>query len=423
MQSNYRRLGDYIRLVDERNRNLEVTNLVGLTINKNFIPSVANIVDTDMSTYKIIRKNQFACSVMQVRRDKKMPVALWRDEKPAIISQAYPIFEIVDEQVVSPDYLIMWFTRSEFDREACFLAVGGVRGSLEWEDFLNMKFPLPSLEQQKEIVAEYEAVEQRIQLNKKLCEKLEETAQTIYRNWFEDFEFPVDSHCEERGMSDEAILSLGYKSSGGEMVECEELGKEIPKGWRIDSLTGIANYKNGLAMQNFEPQNREESLPVLKIRELGMGITDNNSDRCSYEIPEDVKVYNEDVIFSWSGTLKIDFWIGGFAGLNQHLFKVTSKKFPKWFYFLWTKSHLDSFIKIADGNKTSLGHIKREHLDNAIVLIPTSEQLKYMTETMEVFFSKLINIRFQTQKLEELKSLLLGKIAVEKLTIKTKRYV
>jgi type I restriction enzyme S subunit len=184
--SNYKRIGDYIKLVDERNKGLKVQKLLGLSISKQFIPSVANIIGTDMENYKIIRKNQFACSTMQVRRDGKMPVALLRDVEEAIISQAYPIFEVKDEKLLLPEYLMMWFTRSEFDREACFHAVGGVRGSLEWEDFENMQLPVPSIEKQREIVAEYNAIQKRIKLNEQLIQKLEETAQLVYREWFVD---------------------------------------------------------------------------------------------------------------------------------------------------------------------------------------------------------------------------------------------
>jgi type I restriction enzyme S subunit len=130
---------------------------------------------------------------MQVRRDKKMPIALYSEETPSIISQAYPIFEIIDTQKLLPEYLMMWFTRSEFDREACFHAVGGVRGSLEWEDFCGMKLPIPSPEKQQEIVREYNIIQNRIALNNQLISKLEETAQTIYKQWFVDFEFPDEN--------------------------------------------------------------------------------------------------------------------------------------------------------------------------------------------------------------------------------------
>ncbi len=196
MKSNYKRIGDYIRLVDNRNIGLRVTTLLGLTINKEFIASVANTVGTNMANYKIIKKGQFACSLMQVRRDKKIPVALQKDYEEAIVSQAYPVFEIIDTKLILPEYLMMWMCRSEFDREACFYAVGGVRGSLEWEDFCNMQLPVPDIEKQKAIVKEYNTIVNRIKLNEQLNKKLEETAQAIYKQWFVDFEFPYSPPLE-----------------------------------------------------------------------------------------------------------------------------------------------------------------------------------------------------------------------------------
>ena len=184
MRKSYKRIGDYIQLVDKRNKGLHVNQLLGLSISKQFIPSVANTVGTDMENYKIIRKNQFACSTMQVRRDKKMPVALLQEVDEAIISQAYPVFEVKDEEKLLPEYLMMWFARSEFDREACFHAVGGVRGSLEWEDFENMQLPIPHITKQREIVKEYNTIQNSIALNQQMISNLEETAQAIYREWF-----------------------------------------------------------------------------------------------------------------------------------------------------------------------------------------------------------------------------------------------
>ena len=181
----YKRLGDYIREVDVRNRNLSVTTLVGLTINKAFIPSVANVIGTDLSNYKVIRKEQFACSLMQVSRDDKMPVAMFKNAT-AIMSPAYPMFEVIDKSILMPQYLMMWFSRKEFDREASFYAVGGVRGSLTWEDFCDMKLPIPSIERQREIVAEYETLSKRIRLNEQMISTLEATAQTLYRKMFVD---------------------------------------------------------------------------------------------------------------------------------------------------------------------------------------------------------------------------------------------
>src|SRR5690606_18020333 len=188
-----------------------------------------------MKSYKIIRKNQFACSVMQVRRDGKMPVALLRDFDEAIISQAYPVFEVVNTTLLLPQYLMMWFTRTEFDRQATFHAVGGVRGSLEWEDFLDFEMPVPSIETQQEIVNEYRTITKRIDLNEQLNQKLEETAQALYKHWFVDFEFPFDF---AQGKPD--INGKPYKSSGGVMVYNEELDGEVPEGREIKTIKDLS---------------------------------------------------------------------------------------------------------------------------------------------------------------------------------------
>ena len=181
----YKRLGDYIREVNVRNREVKVTKLVGLTIDKAFIPSVANVIGTDLSNYKVIQKEQFACSLMQVSRDGKMPIAMFEEDE-AIMSPAYPMFEVVDKTVLMPQYLTMWFSRSEFDREASYYAVGGVRGSLTWEDFCNMQLPIPSITRQREIVSEYETLTNRICLNNQMIQQLEATAQALYRKTFVD---------------------------------------------------------------------------------------------------------------------------------------------------------------------------------------------------------------------------------------------
>ena len=269
MRSNYKPIGNYIRLVDDRNRDLKVTLLLGLSINKVFIPSVANVIGSDMTNYKIIRKGQFSCSLMQVRRDKKIPVALQRDFEEAIISQAYPVFEIINHEELDPEYLMMWMTRSEFDRHACFLAVGGVRGSLEWEDFCEMELPVPSIEKQREIVREYNIIVNRIKLNEQLNQKLEETAQTVYKHWFVDFEFPLSA---------EYAVSIGkpelegkpYKSSGGKMRYCEVLEQDVPLDWKAITLKNFcAEMKSGATPSRGNPLYwSSRDIPWLKTGEV-----------------------------------------------------------------------------------------------------------------------------------------------------------
>src|SRR5690554_3537851 len=278
MRSNYKRIGDFIELVDERNKDLKVTKLLGLSVTKEFIPSVANIVGTDMKNYKIIRKGQFACSIMQVRRDGKMPVALLQDEKEAIISQAYPVFKVKDESKLLSEYLMMWFSRSEFDRQATFHAVGGVRGSLEWEDFMNFELPIPSIEKQRSIVKEYNTVVNRIKLNEELNQKLEETAQAIYKEWFVDFNFPItEESCPELASGFPHLIGKPYKSSGGEMVWNEELDKEVPEGWEVKEINYFSEITSSKRI--FKSEYKNIGIPFyrgkeISIKKSGRPITD-----------------------------------------------------------------------------------------------------------------------------------------------------
>lgn len=172
MRSNYRPIEELVIRVDERNTDGSVDTLVGVSIDKCFIKSVANTVGTDLTKYKIIRKKDFAVSLMQVSRDQKIPVAMQMEYDVAIMSPAYPIFRVKDESVILPEYLEMWFKRPEFDREASFIAVGGVRGSMPWEEFSRMKLPVPAIEEQKEIVKNYKAISERIELKKKINDNL-----------------------------------------------------------------------------------------------------------------------------------------------------------------------------------------------------------------------------------------------------------
>ena len=180
MKSNYRALSELIEKVDERNDDGAITELIGVSIDKCFIKSVANTNGTDLSKYKIIRKNEFAVSLMQVSRDSKIPVARLEDYEVAIMSPAYPIFRVKDTRKILPEYLDMWFKRPEFDREAAFIAVGGVRGSMPWEEFVKMKLPVPTIEKQLEIVNSYKAITERIALKQNINDNLEAQAEAIY---------------------------------------------------------------------------------------------------------------------------------------------------------------------------------------------------------------------------------------------------
>lgn len=180
MKSNYKAIGELVERIDERNRDGSITTLIGVSIDKKFIPSVANVVGTDLTNYKVIRKYDFAVSLMQVSRDEKIPVACQKKYDAAIMSPAYPIFRVKDTNIIMPEYLEMWFMRSEFDREASFVAVGGVRGSMPWEEFAKLKLPVPNIEIQKEIVSSYRAIIDRITLKKRINDNLAEYLNCIF---------------------------------------------------------------------------------------------------------------------------------------------------------------------------------------------------------------------------------------------------
>lgn len=223
MRSNYKKLGKYIQQINKRNTDLNIDRLLGVSINKVLMPSIANTVGTNMKTYKIIKKNQFAYGPVTSRNGDKISIALLQEFDEAILSQAYTVFEVIDETELHPEYLMMWFRRPEFDRYARFKSHGSARETFDWDEMCEVELPIPSIEKQREIVKEYNTVVNRIKLNEQLNQKLEETAQALYKHWFVDFEFP-----NENGEP--------YKSSGGAMVYNEELDKEIPEGWEVKIL-------------------------------------------------------------------------------------------------------------------------------------------------------------------------------------------
>ncbi|QFR43067.1 restriction endonuclease subunit S [Sulfurimonas xiamenensis] len=187
MRSNYKRLGQFIQQVSVKNINLEVDNLLGVSITKKFIPSIANTIGTDMSTYKIVKKNQFTYGSITSRNGDKISVALLEDDE-AIVSTSYTVFEVTKQDELLPEYLMMWFRREEFDRYARYMSHGSTREAFGWDEMCEVELPIPSIEKQREIVKEYHTIVDRIKLNEQLNQKLEETAQSIYKEWFVNFD-------------------------------------------------------------------------------------------------------------------------------------------------------------------------------------------------------------------------------------------
>lgn len=223
MKSIYKPIGDLVERIDERNINGSINTLLGVSIDKCFIKSVANTVGTDLTKYKVIRRDDFAVSLMQVSRDAKIPVACLKDCDCAIMSPAYSIFRVVDTNEVLPDYLSMWFSRSEFDREAAFIAVGGVRGSMPWEEFCRIQVLVPSLEEQRKIVRDYQTVVDRIALKRKINDNLEAQMRAYVRA------FTANKTSTTGKLKDYSIMQYGYT----ETATAEPVG---PKFLRITDI-------------------------------------------------------------------------------------------------------------------------------------------------------------------------------------------
>lgn len=274
-------------------------------------------------------------------------------------------------------------------------ATGTTFGELSGSVLKSLKFAFPPVEEQEAITKILSDLDSKIELNNQISKNLEQIAQAIFKHWFIDFEFP-----NENGEP--------YKSSCGEMVD-SELGP-IPKGWNVRSLNQIANFLNGLAMQKYRPENDENYLPVLKIKELKIGKTSKNSDKCSMNIDPKYIVDDGDVVFSWSGSLEVKLWCGGKAGLNQHLFKVTSANYSKWFYYYWIKHHIEDFRRIAEDKTTTMGHIKREHLSKAKVFDPGKKFFEKFYKVVNGLIELYINNEKEIKYLSQLRDILLPKL-------------
>lgn len=284
----------------------------------------------------------------------------------------------IDPNKVNPKYIKYFCLSQEYKNWVYSFNTGSTRGNINAQTYANMPVILPPRSQQDLLVRTLSSLDDKIELNNKINTNHEQQAGALFKNWFIDF---------------------------------EPFGGKMPEGWKVGKLSDIADYLNGLAMQKFRPLEGEEGLPVLKIKELRQGCCDESSELCS---PSKVKpeyiIHDGDVIFSWSGSLLVDIWCGGTCGLNQHLFKVTSKTYEKWFYYLWTKHHLDRFIFLAADKATTMGHIKREELDKAEVVIPDDKTYQQLTSVINPIIDEIINNRIENRKLSQTRDELLPKL-------------
>ncbi|MCX5842418.1 MAG: restriction endonuclease subunit S [Deltaproteobacteria bacterium] len=321
--------------------------------------------------------NQLASAVGKIAR--------YQFDYPALLNQRVGKIYVKDRSICDEGYLFYFLNRIETQIELASTAGGSAnQANISPSQIKNLSLLLPPLPTQRRIADILSAMDNKIELNRQTNATLEAIAQTIFKEWFVDFNFP---------------------GATGEMVESEL--DMIPRGWRVLPLDEIANFLNGLALQKYPRGNDHDYLPAIKIRELKNGVTDS-SDRVSRNIPEKYIIQDGDLIFSWSGTLEVKFWVGGEGALNQHLFKVTSKEYPLWFCYFWILHHLEEFRNIAKDKTTTMGHIQRTHLSTALCLVP--DNLNQINKMIHPIIEKAINNEKEMLSLAQTRDNLLPKL-------------
>lgn len=372
MKSNYRALSKLIEKVDERNDDGAITELIGVSIDKCFIKSVANTNGTDLSKYKIIRKNEFAVSLMQVSRDSKIPVARLEDYEVAIMSPAYPIFRVKDTRKILPEYLDMWFKRPEFDREAAFIAVGGVRGSMPWEEFVKMKLPVPTIEKQLEIVNSYKAITERIALKQKINDNLEATAQAYFDSLFFDESEPNCTLADIALVNPVRPLAKGVEARYFEMATLPTNGC-IPTGDFIKPYNGGVRFINGdTLIARITPcleNGKAAYINILEDNEVAFGST-------------------EYIVFASKGNMPSSFY-----------------------YFLIRNAKFVTFALQFMNGSSGRQRVSGEELASFPLCRPSCENLEAFDKVASLVLEQMKDNTYEIQKLKQLQEVIAATIS------------
>ena len=384
------RLGDYIRPVDVRNRDLKVTEPMGINIDKHFMPSVANVIGTDLSTYKLVSKNQFACNLMHVGRDEKIPMAMHTDNDPIIVSPAYFVFEITNTELLLPEYLMMWFRRPEFDRNAWFHTAGDVRGGLDKNELMDMQLPVPDIERQREIVSEYETLTSRIRLNEQMIEKLEATAQALYRHTFVD---NIDK-------------------------------QNLPQGWHLATLGEVCS----VITKGTTPSDYSENRPVNFVKAESISpnhCIDNkmlahiDGNTHNSELKRSI-IKENDILFTIAGTLG-KFCIADKtflpANTNQAVAIIRvdkSKIHPIDIYAMFVGGVHEDYCK-RNIQQAVQANLNLETISKIPIVLPPNDIMNIFQKKVLSVFNAIYLKQQENIKLIELQSLLLAKMGKEKI--------
>ena len=388
MKSNYDILGNHIRLIDTRNRESITDRVLGINIDKFFMPSVANVIGTDLSKYKLITKGKFACNPMHVGRDERLPVALYDEEKPAIVSPAYFMFEVIDNSILKEDYLMMWFRRPEFDRICWLHTDGSVRGGITWDDICRLELPIPPIENQLEIVNSYKAITERIALKQKINDNLEATVQAIFKSEFIDYE----------------------RANYSDYIEFE-FGK-YPATWNLVDLDTAVDVRDGT---HDSPSPTESGKYLITSRHLLPSAVDRSD---AYFISEaDFKKANErskgeygDILFSMIGTIGIISFITDkevdFAIKNVGLFRTSQNPTIRYFILSYLKSKIvENYISSYMAGSTQ-SYVSLNVLRKIPLILPTEDVLQHFEKQVTPLYAKMIENTHEIAKLNDLKDVI-----------------
>ena len=375
---------------------------------------------------RLASKNSILLLVRGSMLHQKIPVGI--ATKDVAFNQ--DVKAIVPNEKFLPLYFYYCFAGREHELLAKVENTGIGAGKLDTDVLNKVEFYCPPIQEQKVIANFLGSLDDKIELNRQMNETLEAMAQALFKSWFVDFDPVIDNALAAgNAIPDEFIERAEQRKAiekkdnadiqslfPDEFEFTEEMGW-IPKGWGVKSLDEVADYLNGLALQKYRPEDIDDNyLPIVKIAQLREGLP-NHDEKASINIKPEYIIDNGDVIFSWSGSLLVDVWCGGKAALNQHLFKVTSDKYPKWFYLNYTKHHLVEFQRIATDKAVTMGHIKRGHLKEALCVIPENGVDDNIFAVFEGILNKQIRLRIESQTLAKLRDTLLPKLMSGELRI------
>lgn len=318
---------------------------------------------------------------------------LMRNIEEPICYSGFCILLRPNREIVLPEYLF-YALRSPFCRKQYSYSQQTNITNLSQTVLGAVDVPVPNIETQSNLSEILFNLDQKLALNSQLCTELESMAKTLNDYWFTQFDFP-----DENGKP--------YRSSGGEMVWNDQLKREIPMGWSVDNLYSIAEPINGLACQKYRPKESKAELPVVKIKEMHEGITED-TEKVSASIPEKHKIFDGDILFSWSATLEVMYWFGGDAGLNQHIFKVVPiNGFSKEYVYHQFSAYVINFVKMAEARKTTMGHITTDHLEQSRIALPPSEIIQAFSKIVAPIHEKIGHCQKENRELTKLRDWLL----------------